>query len=253
MALLLFDMDGTLTPARRSMSWEMAMTLCNLSFKDKIGIVSGSGLKYIEEQTVQLKEVFRSNPTNFFIMPCNGTKLYQYRENWKLNFISEVQMKDEMSDSEYSQLVSHLMKLTIEVLEQTNIDPTGTFIQYRGSMVNWCPIGRDSSFAQRQTFEEFDKREDIRGALRKKLLDHIDSKLEVVLGGSTSLDIYPKGWDKTYALRHFPNEKDVYFVGDKCKAPGNDASIFDACAPRSFETTGPEETLQIIKNNFARP
>ena len=65
-------------------------------------------------------------------------------------------------------------------------------------------------------------------------------------GGDTSFDIYPKGWDKTYALRHF-SDKTVWFVGDRARSPkGNDYEIFQACGWRSFHTNGPEQTKSII-------
>jgi phosphomannomutase len=69
----------------------------------------------------------------------------------------------------------------------------------------------------------------------------------VALGGSTSFDIYPSGWDKTYALRHFP-EVECWFVGDKCTGDGNDRAIYEALLPqnRAFITTSPEETIAIV-------
>ena len=43
----------------------------------------------------------------------------------------------------------------------------------------------------------------------------MQDRLELVLGGSTSIDIYPLGWSKEYALRYF-GDSGVYFWGDKC-------------------------------------
>ena len=37
-------------------------------------------------------------------------------------------------------------------------------------------------------------------------------ELTVALGGSTSFDIYPDGWNKTYGLKHY-KDKRVFFVG----------------------------------------
>ena len=73
------------------------------------------------------------------------------------------------------------------------------------------------------------------------------NNVTVKLGGDTSFDIYPAGWDKTYALRHFDG-KNVWFVGDRALGPkGNDFEIFKACEPRSFHTTGPEQTKEVIE------
>ena len=73
----------------------------------------------------------------------------------------------------------------------------------------------------------------------------------VKLGGETSFDIYPKGWDKTYALKHFPDHK-CWFVGDRCTGSGNDKEIYDLLKKenRAFKTTGPEHTAEIIREKI---
>lgn len=41
--------------------------------------------------------------------------------------------------------------------------------------------------------------------------------LTYAIGGQISFDIYPIGWDKTYALRHVEDEgfEEIHFFGDK--------------------------------------
>ena len=67
----------------------------------------------------------------------------------------------------------------------------------------------------------------------------------IKLGGDTSFDIYPAGWDKTYGLKHFSGW-DVWFVGDRCDIDGNDFEIYQACLGQSYVSSGPEHTLEII-------
>ena len=73
--------------------------------------------------------------------------------------------------------------------------------------------------------------------------------LTAALGGSTSFDIYPEGWDKTYALNHVTDDK-IIFVGDKCKPGGNDHTIYTALDStddhESYSTKSPAETITII-------
>ena len=45
-----FDMDGTLTEARKKISDEMIVAINDLSKYCHIGIVTGSGFSYVEEQ-----------------------------------------------------------------------------------------------------------------------------------------------------------------------------------------------------------
>ena len=51
--------------------------------------------------------------------------------------------------------------------------------------------------------------------LREKFADY---GLQLSIGGQISFDVFPKGWDKTYCLRHVENDgyKQIHFFGDKC-------------------------------------
>jgi phosphomannomutase len=119
-------------------------------------------------------------------------------------------------------------------------------------MINWCPIGRNASDSQRQQFKALDKLYGIRKKylqILRSICNKYDINVKTKLGGNTSFDIYPPGWDKTYALKHFDSNKwDFWFVGDRCGVDGNDYEIFNFLKPksRSWETGGPEETVEII-------
>lgn len=58
----------------------------------------------------------------------------------------------------------------------------------------------------------------IRAAFIKELENKFgDYGLTFSIGGKISFDIFPNGWDKTYALRHVESEgfEEIYFFGDK--------------------------------------
>ena len=78
-----------------------------------------------------------------------------------------------------------------------------------------------------------------------------DSNLDVAIGGRTSLDIYPVGWSKVYALKHLTEYGKIAFVGDSCDEGGNDRSLYKADSLienfLGLKTSGPEETLDLIK------
>ena len=50
--------------------------------------------------------------------------------------------------------------------------------------------------------------------LREKFADY---GLTYNIGGQISFDVFPNGWDKTYALRHVEDEgfEEIHFLGDK--------------------------------------
>jgi phosphomannomutase len=50
--------------------------------------------------------------------------------------------------------------------------------------------------------------------LQEKFADY---GLTFAIGGQISFDVFPNGWNKTYALRHVENEgfEEIHFFGDK--------------------------------------
>ena len=81
-----------------------------------------------------------------------------------------------------------------------------------------------TSVQERHDFEEFDKEHKI----REKFVDTLKTKfadygLSYSIVGQISFDVFPTGWDKTYALNHIDETskglpdgwKEVHFFGDK--------------------------------------
>jgi phosphomannomutase len=62
------------------------------------------------------------------------------------------------------------------------------------------------------------KKHGLRVAFVKVLQEKFsDYGLTYSIGGQISFDIFPRGWDKTYALRHVEHEgfEEIHFFGDK--------------------------------------
>jgi hypothetical protein len=171
-------------------------------------------------------------------------------ESWVM--VSErISMRDYLGgDWRYVHKVLHGMQGDVmEVMPE--IPLTGQFISYRGSMMNWCPIGREAGPEDRRIFENLDENLGVRMGLLVTLRDRLSSiskKLTVKLGGSTSFDIYPQGWDKSYVLRRFSDGETIWFIGDRCDLMGNDHEIYEALKPfgRAFKVGGPDETPHVI-------
>jgi phosphomannomutase len=246
--IVMFDMDGTLTPARESMGIEILECLKRLERSGyEIGIVSGSDLDYIESQC---RIMFSDSiGKRVHLLPCNGTKYYRLGEG--LAAKSEISMTDELGQAGYNRLVETCLRGQLEIMGNSNELPlTGNFFQYRGSLLNWCPIGRAAKKEHRAIWERLDEGNRIRmpwlGRMREEFVKSGIGGLMIALGGETSFDIYPNGWDKTYAMKHFKGYK-IYFIGDRCRENGNDHAIYEACRPNSWSTTGPEQTIEYIE------
>ena len=70
-------------------------------------------------------------------------------------------------------------------------------------MLNVSPIGRNCSYEERVEFNEYDAKHRIREKMVAALQEKFGSwNLCFAIGGMISMDVFPQGWDKTYALRH---------------------------------------------------
>lgn len=257
MKTVLFDMDGTLTEPRKNM---LAATCNALRQLQKngfvVGIVSGSDLDYILEQCGLIVDIPGLDYSMLDIYPCNGTKHYRLGEYGNPVKQYENVMQDFLKKGRYQKLVYELS----HILAELSVDPnlvesmplTGNFINMRGSMINFCPIGRNASQGDRKVWCTLDKEFSIRKSILEKLnFAFSEGDITFKLGGDTSIDIFPSGWDKTYVLKNFKDEEKVWFVGDRCQKLGNDKELYDAIKLRndgeSFETSGPNKTIEIIK------
>lgn len=251
--IVLFDMDGTLTEPRQLISQEMLSSLKSLTEISKIGIVTGSGLEYIEEQLGLFFEAGGLNLEKVDFFPCNGTKHYRFK-NRKFECLHDADMIEKIGNDCYRHILQTIFSFQLLISLRFDLPFTGTFFQYRGSMLNWCPIGRSARLSERKAWIDADEEYKIRTAYFNELKDEIDKKalpVDVAMGGSTSLDIYPTGWDKTYVINHLGAFKNITFIGDNCLPGGNDHHLYellnDAGDHQSHSVTSPIETMAIIK------
>ena len=256
--IVLFDMDGTITPPREPIKEEMVTQLKRLDKHCDIGIVTGSDFAYLYQQCKNLLEAIY--PAYWNLFPCNGTKKYDISpgstyNNKKWEAVYEVDMRKVIGSGVYNELICQLTVFQLEIIKEftdsiseNTIDLSGTFFQYRGSMLNWCPIGRSANMEERKKWIQADKKFKLRENIKENILyDPRFSYIDVALGGETSFDIYPRGWDKTYVMRHLTDYDDIYFVGDACHPGGNDRTLYNLLGERAFHTSGPEETFEIIE------
>ena len=243
-------MDGTLTPPRKRIKSDMIQALKRLSAFARIGIISGSDFEYIVEQCNAMFDVGCVSTNDVDILPCNGTKLIRWGGD-RYEIQHDMDMIKEIGDITYKNILTKIFECQAEITRlYPDLPFTGTFVQYRGSLLNWCPIGRDATFEQREAWKKWDIEWSIRYIYAEELKKYIAKTgipVTVTLGGDTSFDIYPVGWNKTYGLKHYQG-KDVFFIGDKCQAGGNDWHIFNALntSGNAWKTDGPKDTIDII-------
>ena len=253
-SIILADMDGTLTEPREKILRPMIDAIKTKTKECDFGIVTGSDMAYVQQQCEPLLTFETADLSKIHLFPCNGTKEYRF-VGTRYELQSQVAMINEIGYDKYRFLVRRLFNLQAHIASQyKDLDLTGVFFQYRGSLLNWCPIGRLADSEQRARFVELDRAQSLRIDLKKQLegmIKDYNIPVTIALGGSTSFDIYPHGWDKTFVLKHLSQYDKIYFIGDRCQEGGNDKALYDALSAipgRAFETNSPEQTIEIIKS-----
>jgi phosphomannomutase len=260
--VLLADMDGTLTPHRQPIQQSMVYAIKSfLDLTDQhLAIVSGSDFDYIKEQVLDYfadNEHFEGIREKIFVLPCNGTKVYQFVEGtW--NKVYEVKIDDLFNHETINSFFLEVMKLQDQFITKHKpsyvLQPP--FIEYRGSLINWCLAGRKADQVVRKAFATADHEHNIRA----NFIDILRLKFEEIrkketktftarVGGQTSIDIYPEGWDKLFSLKHFDPVK-CRFIGDSCYGDGNDQPLFSYFLEKgsAWCVSSPVQTEEIIRD-----
>ncbi len=234
--LVLFDIDGTLTPSRKRITPEMLDMLTNLRKVAKIGIVGGSDF-------AKQKDQLGDNVLDLvdYSFPENGVVAYKDGKQFHSNSIKEYLGEDR---------IHRFVNFVLRYIADLDIPmKRGTFIEFRTGMINVSPIGRNCSYDERLTFSEYDKEHQIRQKMIDALLlEFPDFGLKYSIGGQISFDVFPIGWDKTYCLQHVESESfdSIYFFGDQTQEGGNDHEIFESPKTIGRTVKGPEDTLSQI-------
>jgi len=256
--IYIFDVDGTLTPSRKPMTEAFINFFDRWSQHNTFYLVSGSDLKKMSEQ---VPHYILRNAEGLFC--CGGNDYYKYHGNFPMGIQKfKPLMLNEFTQEYYNEftppteLIEFLEK---QVTRSKYGQRAGNHIENRGSMLNFSIVGRDCSDEQREDYFQYDleskEREIIAGLINEQWVD-----IEAVIGGQISIDIAPKGNDKSQVLTHImkeqPNKK-YFFVGDRTMEGGNDYPLAnlmnntDDCyvfqAGEPSDEFGFTETFKILK------
>ena len=248
MKAIIFDMDGTLTDSTQKISPEMMDSISLIKPVYKKYLVSGSDMEKIERQLSVdfLLENFNK------VFACNGTSVYNTRLDnddeagaLQPELIHQIRLLDHYSQSDINHIISYLLKIASESHTQFK---TGTFVEWRGSQINFSVVGRNCSLEQREDYVRWDLKSSERHRIAEKLRKEFKGwGLVFNLGGQISIDITRKEWDKTYAFRNIEEKpSECMFVGDKIIPGGNDYTIAMKCG-KYYDVESPEDTLILLE------
>ena len=239
--ICLFDVDGTLTLPRQVITQEMKDFMETLRSKVIVGIVGGSDLPKIKEQM----------GGDYFVSSYD----YVFAENGLVAYKNgDLKHKQSITKHLGEEKVQALINFCLGYMSKLNLPAKrGTFIEYRNGLINVCPVGRSCSQDERNAFGAYDKKHHVREEFVKALEKEFgDSGLQFSIGGQISIDVFPKGWDKTYCLQHvdMSKVKKVYFFGDKTLKGQNDYEIFSHERTIGHTVTSPEHTRDLLEDLF---
>tara|TARA_B110000261_G_scaffold163284_1_gene208966 strand:- start:431 stop:1138 length:708 start_codon:yes stop_codon:yes gene_type:complete len=198
----IFDVDGTLTPSRRSIDTEFQRFFLDFIYANQVYLVTGSDSDKTIEQLGQ--DIFNQVAR---VYNCNGNDTWERGVNTYTN----------------EWIIPHNAKSWLtEKLEESSFPlRTGNHIEERPGMVNFSIVGRNATMGERKLYVQYDQKDNER-SLIAKLFNKEFPTLQATVGGDTGFDIAPIGLDKSQIMKDFNKDDQIYFFGDMMELGGND-------------------------------
>lgn len=233
--IYVFDMDGTITPARLSMTVDFARRFIPFLQKHVCFIATGSDMDKVQEQVPQqvrkeFKGIYCSMGNELWV---DGKVVYKKEFHHEEAFLKKLE--------EYRLHTTYPYTLFPNYLEK------------RIGMVNFSVLGRDCPYEERQRYYDWDVENKERLKIQKEMSE-LFPQYEYTLGGIISLDIVRHGYGKEQIaddLRtRFPTSK-IFFFGDRTFQGGNDFALADRLKKMKdtlvVQISRPNDVLNFLK------
>jgi phosphomannomutase len=235
MTLYIFDMDGTITPARLPMTKAFAQRFEDWCASHSTFIATGSDFKKVQEQLSPavinaFKGIYCSMGN---ILLSKGVEIYRH------DFTPPPEMLKKLEEFRSSTLYPYTL--------------FENYIEIRTGMINFSVLGRNCPYEEREKYAAWDKEHFERLKIKQEL-DLMFPDYDFAVGGTISIDITPKGKGKGQIAAHlrscYPDDEIIFF-GDKTSLGGNDYELAQALLRLSntqvVQVSGPDEVLQYLK------
>ena len=240
----IFDVDGTLTPSRLPMTKEFKNFFSVWSELNKFYLVTGSDLSKLQEQ-MDFMDIEAEG-----IFTCCGNQF------WKPDPSIPITSAELIYENKFEPPKDLIEYLEKQLEKSKYHHRAGNHIEDRGSMLNFSIVGRNCSLMERENYFKWDNLNCERREI-SRTIGYRWPKLDAVIGGQISIDIYPKGMDKSQIFdvikqeRLIPSEEYI-FIGDGTEKGGNDyplALLMDNTENCDFyQTDGWEHTKEILES-----
>jgi len=245
--IAVFDLDGTLTESKQLISSEMVTLLVQLAERVIVGIISGASFNQFNKQFLPAWPAEDLPGTrNLVLLPTSGSQCYGYDQaNGQWQLLDEIPFSAETK----IKVMTALSEIIVDPVFGFDIPlaQLGDYAEDRRTQITFSALGQNAPIAIKRVWDPDQKK---RFKIKARL-ETLVPEVEVNLGGTTSLDILPKGFNKAMGLgcwlkrQNFLPE-DLVFVGDAVYPGGNDYSVL-AAGMETIKVAGPVETAQLIK------
>lgn len=238
--IYIFDMDGTLTPARKPMEKNFAAHFIPWLEEHESYLATGSDFAKVQEQ-------LPSSVISRFagIYASMGNERIEHGK--KVYHCALEPEKD---------LLLHLENYRAKTQYPHALFPN--FIEKRPGMINFSVLGRDCPYEERIKYATWDTEHQERKRIQAEL-SVLYPQYDFLLGGNISIDIVQHGCGKeqiAHDLRHKNPESPIVFFGDKTFQGGNDYALAEALShmenTKTVQVNNPKELLTLLQAKKAR-
>lgn len=232
---IVFDLDDTLAPSKQAVPVEMAHELVLLSRQFEVGILTGGQYRQVEQQV--LAHLPKSVADRVHVFGCSGS---QYR-------LANGDVTTEMiPDASRERLKTIVEKVAMEMGYWVD-NPAGPIIEDRLAQITYSALGQKASPEAKSGWDVDKSKRSLMVDRLTNLVDDYDFRI----GGSTSIDVTPKGRDKAYGMDKFLNLVGVepfetVYVGDSFTNHGNDFPVLST-GVFCIEMVKWEDTLNLVR------
>lgn len=224
--VLVFDVDGTLTPPRQPMEEAMARELRRLANARQVYLVTGSDRAKLEAQVAP--DILEASAGVFC---CLGNELWRGQR-----------LVMEMRHDFPPELIEFATSLIAAAAYPVR---TGRHVEERTGSLNISVVGRNANLLQRRDYARHDRAT----AERDRIIAEIEARhpeYECNRGGQISIDIAPRGWNKARVFKEVKArspEAAVHFFGDTISEGGNDLPLAQALI-----ADGPQHVVNAVRD-----
>lgn len=239
--LIAVDLDGTLVKSKLEITPDMSAVLGEWLKTNKFAVISGASFSQLKIQILNHLPT-DINLNNLILLPITGQSYYIYKNNEWTETHKEIMPADDVE-----KIFGAFKKIPQELIPVSNPE-YGPQLQNRGGQVSFSALGQDAPYLEKYAWDpDLTKRQIIISELEK-----IIPEFETKIGGTTTIDITPKGIDKGFAIKKIANiegiqESDIIFFGDRIIPGGNDFAATNSGAV-CISVESPNETRDAINS-----